>query len=143
MSCGFAAVEQSGPSQEHCPRADRADPSNASSHLSNPPHYFNPHLIVLNCTATGYEQGVDLSADPPKRVMRGDLQSTVRNNGRAGRSGYYFNGIDWKRPGVLFAEHLRGTSKNLKWSDQIQDLGPGPSNEQHPSCARLNLLLII
>jgi hypothetical protein len=80
MRCRFAAIDQAGPSKEQCAGANRADSSNSSSHLSDPLHYFNAYLIVLDCTATGDKQGVDLPAYSPKRVMRRDSQSTVRDN---------------------------------------------------------------
>ena len=80
MSCHFAAVEQAGSSKEQCARADRANSPNSSSHLFDPLHYFRAYLIVLNCASTSYEQGVDLPADPPKRLMCCDSQSAVRNN---------------------------------------------------------------
>jgi hypothetical protein len=80
MSCHLAAVEQAGSSKEHCTGADRADSPNSSRHFSDPSHHFNAYLIVLDCTSTGYEQGVDLSTDLPKRLVRSDSQSTVRYN---------------------------------------------------------------
>src|SRR5947208_1086034 len=142
MSCRLAAVEQAGSSKEHCAGTDRADSPNPSSHLSDPSHCFNAYLIVLNGTATGYEQSIDLPAHSSKRVMRCDSQSTVGHYRVLTRGGYDFDGIDRRRPGILPAEHFCGTNKDLKWSDQIQNLGARPGNEQHPSRTRLDLLLI-
>jgi hypothetical protein len=79
MSCDFAAVEQTGSSKEHRAGADRADSPSSSGDLSEPLHYFKVYLVALNCASTGNEQGVDLSAHLPKRLMRCDSQPTVRN----------------------------------------------------------------
>jgi hypothetical protein len=114
-----------------------------SSDLSEPSHYVNSDLVVLNCSSTSNEQGVDLPAHLPKRLMRRDSQATVRNKRPPRRRGYDFDGIDWIAPGILRAEHFRGASKDLKWPDQIQDLGPRPRNEHHSPRSRLNLLLIV
>jgi hypothetical protein len=70
MRCRFAPIEQAGSSQEHCARADRAYAPNSSSDFPDPLDCFNAYLIVLNGTSTSYEQGIDLPADPPKRLMR-------------------------------------------------------------------------
>jgi hypothetical protein len=80
MSCGPAAIEQTCSSKKHCAGANRADSTHPSGDLSQPAHYFNAYLVVLNCASAGYEQGVDLPSHFPKRLMRCDSQPTVRNN---------------------------------------------------------------
>jgi hypothetical protein len=60
-----------------------------------------------------------------------------------GRSGYDFDGIDWRRPGILFAEHFRSASKDLKGSDQIEDLRARRGYEHDPARPRLDRLPII
>src|SRR6202030_271603 len=72
VGCRLAAVEQAGSSQEQRAGADGADTPNTSGHLSDPLHHLQVYLVILDRTPTGDEQGVDLAAHPPKRVMSRD-----------------------------------------------------------------------
>src|SRR5437899_9392497 len=49
-----------------------------------------------------------------------------------GTSGDDFYRIDWGRTGILFAEHFRSASKDLKRPDQIDDLRPRRGHEHDP-----------
>jgi hypothetical protein len=138
-----AAVQQARSSKEHCAGADRADSSNSSGDLSQPAHNVIVYFILLNCAPTGYEQSVDLAAHLPKSFVRGDPQAAVRKEGPLQRSADNFEGIDWGRSGILFAKHFRGTSKDLKRPDEIEDLGSRRGYEHDPARPRLDPLLII
>ena len=143
MSCGPAAIEQSGSSEEHCAGANRTDSPDSWRDLSHPAHDVTAYLILLNGIATGDEQGVDLSAHLSKSFMRGDSQPTVRDKRSVGRGGNNFDGIDWRRSGILPTEHFRSASKDLKRPDQIEDLGPWRGYEHDPARSRWGWLLII
>jgi hypothetical protein len=137
MRCRTATVKHAGSTEEKCAGAHRADSPDTSSYLSEPSNYFNGYLIFLDGGATGYEQGVDLAPHLSKRLMRGDSQSTVRHNCRARRGGYDFDGIDGKSARILSAEHFGRSSKDLKWSDEIEDLSSRPRDEHDPARSRL------
>jgi hypothetical protein len=143
MSCGATAVEQAGASKKHCAGADRADPADSSCALSQPAHDVTVYFILLNRAATGDKKSVDLSARFPKGFMRGDSQPAVRHKRSLRRRADDFDGIDWRRTGILFTEHFRGASENLKRPDQIEDFRPRSSNEHNLASPRLNRFLIV
>jgi hypothetical protein len=137
MRCRTATVKHAGSTEEQCAGAHRADSPDTSSYLSEPSNYFNGYLIFLDGGATGYEQGVYFAPHLSKRLMRCDSQSTVRHNCRAKRGGYDFDCIDGKSARILSAEHFGSPSKDLKWSDEIEDLSSRPRDEHDPARSRL------
>ena len=137
MSCGPAAIEQTGLSKKHCPGADRADPADSSGTLFQPAHDVRVYLILLNRATTGDEQSVDLSAHFPKSSVRSNSQPAVRHKRSLRRRADDFDRIDWRRSRILFAEHFRGASEDLKRPDQIEYLGPRRGYEHDPArCPR-------
>jgi hypothetical protein len=128
-----ATVEDAGSTEQQCAGADRADSPDTSSYLSQPSNYFNGYLIFLDGGATGYEQGVHLAPHISKRLMRCDSQSTVRHNCPAQHGGHDFDCIDGKSARMLSAEHFGSPSKDLKWPDEIEDLGSRPGDEHDPA----------
>ena len=52
------------------------------------------------------------------------------------RGGYDFDGIDGRSARVLSAEHFGSPSKDLKWSDEIEDLSSRPRDEHDPARSR-------
>jgi len=137
MRCRTAIVKDACSTEEQRAGADRADSPDTSSYLSEPSNYFNGHLIFLDGSATGYEQGVYLASHLSKRLMRCDSQSTVRHNCRAQRGGYDFDSIDGESARILSAEHFGSSSKDLKWPDEIEDLSSRPRDEHDPARSRL------
>ena len=137
MRCRTATVKHAGSTEEQCAGADRPDSPDTSSYLSEPSNDSNGYLIFLDRGATGYKQGVYLAPHLSKRLMRCDSQSTVRHNCRARRGGYDFDCIDGRSARVLSAEHFGSPSKDLKWSDEIEDLSARRSDEHDPARSRL------
>ncbi len=136
MRCRTATVKDAGATEEQCAGADRADSPDTSSYLSEPSNYFDGYLILLDRSATGYEQGIYLTPHLSKCLMRCDSQSTVRHNCRARCGGYDFDCIDGKSARILSAEHFGSPSKDLKWPDEIEDLSSRPRDEHDPACSR-------
>jgi len=136
MRSRTATVKNAGSTEEQCAGADRADSPDTSSYLSEPSNYFYGYLIFLDGSATGDEQRVYLAPHLSKRLMRCDSQSTVRHNCRAQRGGYDFDCIDGRSAWILSAEHVGSPSKDLKWPDEIEDLGSRPRDEHNPARSR-------
>jgi hypothetical protein len=132
-----ATIQQAGSTEEQRAGADRADSPYTFSYLSEPPHYFNEYLIVLDGGAAGDKQRVDLAPHLSKRLMRCDSQSTVRHNCRARGGGHDFDCIDRKSAWILSAEHFGRPGKDLEWPDEIEDLSSRPGDEHDPARSRL------
>src|SRR5206468_11680859 len=63
---------------------------------------------------------------------------TVRHKRSLRRRADDFYRIDWRRTGILFAEHFRSARKDLKRPDQIDDLRPRRGYEHDPAGSRLD-----
>ncbi len=129
MSCGPAAIEQTGSSKQHRTSANRADSPDSSGNLFQPANDVRVYFILLNRAATGDKKSVDLSTNFPKGFVRGDSQPAVRHKRSLRRSADDFDGIDWRRSKILFAEHFRGAREDLERPDQIEDFGSRRGNE--------------
>src|SRR6266576_2134317 len=132
MSCCPAAIEQTCSSKQHCAGANRTDSPDPSGDLSQPAHDVTVYFILLDRAATSDKKSVDLSTHFSKSFMCGDSQSTVRHKRSLRRRADDFDGIDWRRSGVLFAKHFRSASKDLQRPDQIDDLCPRRGHEHDP-----------
>ena len=62
MRRGATTIEQTGPGQEHCASANRADSPDSWGDSFEPAHRFRINFILLDCVAAGHEQRIDLSA---------------------------------------------------------------------------------
>jgi hypothetical protein len=129
MSCGPPAIEQTCSSKQHCAGANRADSPDPSGDRSKPAHHVAAYFILLDRAASCYEQSVDLSTYFPKGFVRDDLQPAVRHKRSLRRRANDFYRINWRRTGILFPEHFRSARKDLKRSDQIDDLCPRRGHE--------------
>src|SRR2546423_6486966 len=72
---GAAAIEQAGSSKQHCAGADRSDPTYSAGNLFQPTDDVRINFILFNRIAAGDEQSVDLAAQLPKSVVRGDADT--------------------------------------------------------------------
>ena len=99
---------------------------------------------LLDGGAAGDEESVDLSAQFPKRFMRGDPNTAICHERSLGRGADDFDGINWRRSGILFAERLRCASENLERPNQIENFGSWPGDENDTpgcsSCAAVTLI---
>jgi len=129
MSCDPAAIEQTGSSKQHRTSANRADSPDSSGNLFQPANDVRVYFILLDSAATGDEQGVDFAAHFSKSFMRGDPNTAVCHERSLGRGADDFDGINWRRPKILFAEHFRGAREDLKRPDQIEDFRARRGNE--------------
>ena len=137
MRCRTATVQNAGSTEKQSAGADRADSPDTSSYLSEPSNYLDGYLILLDRSATGYEQAIYLTPHLSKCLMRCDSQSTVRHNCRARCGGYDFDCVDGRSARILSAEHFGSPSKDLKWPDEIEDLSSRPRDEHDSARSRL------
>src|SRR5205823_10184093 len=141
MRRGASTVKQTGSRQQHGAGADGADSPNSSGDSFQRADHFSTYLIILNRGPTGYEQGVDVSAQLAKSFVCGDSQTTIRDKGGVRGSSHDFNRIDWWCARILPDENFRRPSKDLQRSNQVEDLSAGRSHENHSArCARRTLI---
>jgi hypothetical protein len=88
MRCRASAIKQAGSRQQHCACADRADSPGSPSRSFQPADYVSAYFILLDRAATSHEQGVDVSAQLAKSLMRHDSHTAVREKGAVRGSGY-------------------------------------------------------
>ena len=144
MSCGPAAIEQTGSSKQHRTSANRADSPDSSGNLFQPANDVRVYFILLDSAATGDEQGVDFAAHFSKSFMRGDPNTAVCHERSLGRGADDFDGINWTCAGVCPAIHVRRAGEDLKWSDEVEDLRSRSGDENDTpgcsSCAAVTLI---
>jgi hypothetical protein len=114
MSSSAAAVEQTGPGQQHRTGTDGADSANSSRNLSEPADYLRIDFVPFDRIATGDKQSVDVSAQFTECLICGHAQAAIRDERSTRRSGYHFDRIDRTPSGIFAGEHLRRASKDLK-----------------------------
>jgi len=124
-----AAIEQTGPSKQHCARANRSDSPDSSGNLSQPANDVRIYFILLDRAAAGDEKGVDFAAHFSKSFMRGDPNTAICHERSLGRGADDFDGINWRRTGILLAERFRRASEDLQRPNQVENFGSRPGDE--------------
>src|SRR5207248_5615259 len=143
MSGRLPAIEQARSSKKHRARANRADSPDAPGDFSQPVYDLHIYFVALDGATAGDEQGVDFAPYFAKSFMRDDSQAAVRHQRALRRRADDFDGIDGRVTGIASAVHFRGASEDLKWPNQIEDLGAGRRDEHDSPRARWDWLLII
>src|SRR5205823_13365654 len=113
MRGGAAAVEQTGPSKQHCTGANRSDSPGSSGHLSEPANDVRVYFVLLNRIAAGDEQSVDLTAHFPKSFVRSDAHPAIRYKRSVTRRSDDLARIERRRTRILFTEHYRSAGKDV------------------------------
>src|SRR5206468_4543593 len=115
---------------------NRSDSPDSSGNLFQPANDVRVYFILLDRAATGDEQCVDFAAHFSKSFMRGDPNTAVRGKRSLRRGADDFDGINWRRSGILFVEHFRGAREDLQRPDQIENLGSRRGYEHDPAGPR-------
>jgi len=139
-----AAIEQTGASKQHRTSANRADSPDSPGNLFQPANDVRVYFVLLDGGAAGDEESVDFAAHFSKSFMRGDPNTAICHERSLGRGADDFDGINWRRSGILFAERLRRASENLERPNQIENFGSWPGDENDTpgcsSCAAVTLI---
>jgi len=129
-----AAIQQPSPRQQQRPGTHRAHPPGARRDLAHPPHCLRTRAILLDRTATGDQQRVDLSAHVAEAPVSAHAQSAIRYERGAPRAADDLDAIDGSAIRIGRGQ-LRRAGEDLERSDQIEHFRPRRGDDQHTARA--------